>query len=61
MTKRNLIQDFFREFENKVSAETWNKLTDDYEFVKTRVERALQIQTARQYYLTEKRDEIMII
>ena len=35
--KRNLIQDCFKEFEeilgdleNKVSAQTWNKLTDDY-------------------------------
>ena len=50
VTKRSLIQDFFKEFEdilgefeNKVSAQTWNKLTVDYEFVKTRVERALQI------------------
>ena len=50
VTKRNLIKDFFKEFEdilsefeNKVSAQTWNKLTDVYEFVKTRVERALKI------------------
>ena len=36
VTKRNLIQDFFKEFEeisgdfeNNVSAQTWSKLTDD--------------------------------
>ena len=50
ITKKRLLQDFLEEyedilnsFENTASTRIWNKLTDNYEFVRTRVENSITI------------------